>query len=195
MWMPFAALQRFEEAMETIAERVMRVTAALERHQVPYQVIGGVAVAAWVAQVDPEAVRATRDVDLVIRRSDLERARAAVEEAGFIFRQVLGIAMFLDKEKPRVRGGVHLRFENEKVRREDPHAVPPLAENPPRSQQGFRITPLESLVRMKLTSFRDKDRVHLRDLLDVELITPEIEKSLPPDLQQRLQHLRETPEG
>ncbi len=29
---------------------------------------------------------------------------------------------------------------------------------------------VESLVRMKLTSFRDKDRMHLRDMLDVELI-------------------------
>lgn len=30
--------------------------------------------------------------------------------------------------------------------------------------------PLEALVRMKLTYFRDKDRVHLRDMLRVGLI-------------------------
>ena len=195
MWMSFASLQRFEEAVETIAERVARVRAALERRQVPYEVIGGVAVAAWVVQADPEAVRATRDVDLVIRRSDLQRAREAIEEAGFSFRQVLGIPMFLDKEKPSVRGGVHLVFANEKVRPEYAHPVPALSEEPARSREGFRIAPLESLVRMKLTSFRDRDRVHLRDLLEVDLISPEIEGSLPSDLRERLEQLKETPDG
>jgi hypothetical protein len=32
------------------------------------------------------------------------------------------------------------------------------------------VLSLEALVRMKLTSFRDKDRTHLRDMLEVELI-------------------------
>jgi len=194
MRISFASLERFEEAVETIAERVRRVTSALERHRVPYEVVGGVAVAAWVTQVDREAVRATRDVDLVIRRSDLPRARAALEDAGFSFRQVLGIPMFLDREKPRVRGGVHLIFESEKVRKEYAHPVPALSPEPARSPEGFRIAPLQSLVRMKLTSFRDRDRVHLRDLLEVNLISPEIERDLPPDLQERLRQLRETPE-
>ncbi len=30
------------------------------------------------------------------------------------------------------------------------------------------VLQLAALVQMKLTSFRDKDRVHLRDMLDVE---------------------------
>ncbi len=180
--------------METIAERVLRVTAALERHRVPYEVVGGIAVAAWIFQVDPEAIRTTLDVDLMICRSDLPRAQAALEEAGFTFRKVLGIPMFVDREKPRVRGGIHLLFEKEKVRQESPHPVPALAEDPPRSAEGFRIAPLESLVQMKLTSFRLKDRVHLQDLLEVGLITPKIEASLPPDLQERLRQLKETPE-
>jgi hypothetical protein len=189
------SLTRFEEAVETVAERVRRVTAALERHGVPYEVIGGLAVAAWVARVDPEAVRATRDVHVVIRRSDLRRARSALEEAGFAFREVVGVAMFVDRQKPRVRGGVHLVFEKERVRREYAHPAPALAEDPPRSSEGFRIAPLESLLFMKLTSFRDKDRVHLRDLLEVGLISPEVERTLPPDLQERLRQLRESPES
>ena len=188
------SLARFEEAVETIAERVRRVTSALERHRLPYQVVGGLAVAAWVARADPEAVRATRDVDVVIRRGDLERARQALVEIGFEFRQVVGVAMFVDREKPRVRGGIHLVFENEKVRKEYAHPVPALADDPPRAQEGFRIAPLESLVCMKLTSFRDKDRVHLRDMLDVNLISAEIENNLPPDLQERLRQLKETAE-
>ncbi len=157
--------------------------------------IGGLAVAAWVSRVDPEAVRATRDVDLLIRRQDLGRAKAALEEAGFRFRQVLGLPMFVDQVKPSARSGVHLVFENEKFRPVDVHPVPAMAEDPPRAPDGYRVTPLESLVRMKLISFRRKDQVHLEDLLDVQLITPEIEKTLPPDLLARLEELKRTPEG
>lgn len=195
MRMPYAALERYELALETIAQRVRRAASALERHGVPYQVVGGLAVASWVARVDPEAVRGTRDVDIAIRRSDLERAKVAMEEAGFRFREVLGIAMFVDPVKPTVRGGVHLIFENEKVRKEYAHPVPPILENPPRSEQDYAIVPLESLVRMKLTSFRLKDRVHLLDLMGIGLITPEIENTLPPDLLARLRELQQNPEG
>jgi hypothetical protein len=34
----------------------------------------------------------------------------------------------------------------------------------------YRILTLRALVQIKLTAFRDKDRTHLRDLLDVGLI-------------------------
>ena len=118
-----------------------------------------------------------------------------MEEAGFRFREVVDIAMFVDREKPTVRGGIHLIFENEKVRKEYAHAVPPIVENPPRSQENYAIVPLESLVRMKLTSFLLDDKVDLRDLLEVCLITPEIEKTLPPDLLACLMELQQTPEG
>jgi hypothetical protein len=47
---------------------------------------------------------------------------------------------------------------------------------------------------MKLNCFRDKDRVHLRDLLDVGLITPGIEESLPEVLRERLDNLKRNPE-
>ena len=194
-WMSIDSLKRFEEAVETVHQRVLRVTSVLDRHGVPYEVIGGLAVAAWVSRVDPEAVRATRDVDLLIRRQDLERAKTALEETGFRFRQVLGLPMFVDLVKPSARSGVHLVFENEKVRPADAHPVPSMAEDPPRAPDGYRVTPLESLVRMKLISFRRKDQVHLEDLLDVELITPDIEKTLPQDLLARLEELKRTPEG
>lgn len=195
MRMPFATLERYEEALETISQRVRRAAAALERHRVPYAVIGGNAVAAWVSRVDPEAVRGTRDVDITIRRADLPRATEAMAEAGFQFRQVLGIPMFVDVVKPTVKGGVHLVFADEKVRPTDLYAVPSIPESPPRSLDDFALMPLESLVRLELTSFHLKDRVHLRDMLDVEMITPEIERTLPPDLMARLQELKDTPNG
>lgn len=45
---------------------------------------------------------------------------------------------------------------------------------------------LPALVRMKLTSFRDIDRVHVGDMLSVGLISPAIRASLPAELLARL---------
>jgi hypothetical protein len=48
---------------------------------------------------------------------------------------------------------------------------------------------------MKLTSFRDKDRVHLRDLIDVGLIDESWLEKTPAVLRLRLRQLLENPEG
>ena len=57
---------------------VAAATSALEKATVPYAVIGGNAVASWVSAVDEAAVRNTQDVDLLLRRTDLEVATAAL---------------------------------------------------------------------------------------------------------------------
>src|SRR2546423_4590060 len=80
------SLERMERAVEKVRERLLRAAAALERAGVPYAVVGGNAVAAWVSRVDDAAVRTTRDVDLLIRRSDLDAAAEALAAAGFIRR-------------------------------------------------------------------------------------------------------------
>jgi len=59
----------------------------------------------------------------------------------------------------------------------------------------FRVVALESLVRMKLVSFRDKDRVHLRDLIDVGLVDESWTERFPPELASRLRQLLESPDG
>ena len=52
------------------------------------------------------------------------------------------------------------------------------------------VAPVADLVRMKLTSYRFKDRVHLQDLDAVGLISLEIEAQLPDLLQNRLAEIR-----
>jgi hypothetical protein len=47
---------------------------------------------------------------------------------------------------------------------------------------------------MKLTSFRDKDRVHLRDLIAVGLVDRRRLGDLPPELAARLKQLLDHPE-
>jgi hypothetical protein len=59
----------------------------------------------------------------------------------------------------------------------------------------LRIVELEPLVRMKLTAFRDKDRVHLRDLLEVGLVDVHWLERLPAQLADRLKILLDSPEG
>ncbi len=66
---PFS-LERMVRAVEKVRERLLRATAALENASIPYAVCGGNAVAVWVTRVDESAVRNTRDVDILIRRSD-----------------------------------------------------------------------------------------------------------------------------
>lgn len=187
------ALDRWERAVEKVRNRLLRATGALEQAGIPYAVVGGNAVMAWVEQVDESAVRATQDVDLALRREDLERATAALESAGFVYRHSAGITMFLDGPDAKARDAVHVIFSGEKVRMEYAAAVPDVADVT--SFGAYRVLNLEALVRMKLTSFRDKDRTHLRDMLDVGLIDATWPARFSPELAARLQHLLDTPEG
>lgn len=51
------------------------------------------------------------------------------------------------------------------------------------------VSPAE-LVRMKLISFRQRDKTHIIDMDSVGLITPEIEAGLSEPLRDRLQRIR-----
>jgi hypothetical protein len=180
-------------AVEKVRARLLKAATALGAAKVPYAVAGGNAVALWVSRVDEAAVRNTQDVDILLRRSDLDAARAALELAGFIYRHVSGLDVFLDGPAAKPRDSVHIVFANEKVRPEEPVANPDVADSEDAGL--YRVISLEGLVRIKLTAFRDKDRTHLRDLLDVGLLTADWLQKLPPPLAERLQQLLESPGG
>lgn len=181
-------LERMEAAVEKVRQRLVRATAALERAGVPYAVIGGNAVAAWVATVDEIAVRATRDVDVLLRRADFDTARRELGTAGFAFRHVAGVDLFLDEAEARAADGVHVIFASERVRPE--YAAPaPSPDEAVRFPDGMSVLNLEALVRMKLTSYRRKDQVHLLDLIGVGLVTEEDVGRFPGPLADRLREL------
>ncbi len=94
---------RMVGAVEKVKERLERATSSLDRASIEYAVIGGNAVAAWVSRVDESAVRNTQDVDLLLRRADLEAATRALELAGFIHRRSAGVEMFLDGPNAKAR--------------------------------------------------------------------------------------------
>jgi hypothetical protein len=102
--------------------------------------------------------------------------------------------MFLDGPGAKARDGVHLIFAGEKVR-EDSLAPSPNVEEIAPSNPDFKLLDLTALVTMKLTSFRDKDRVHLRDMIEIGQIDSTWREKFPPPLQARLQELLDDPEG
>ena len=180
--------QRYVMAVDEVTDRLERICGAFREAGVPYALVGGQAVALWVATKDPAAVRTTKDVDLLLARSELPRARAAAVAAGFDYFEVLGVGMFLDRGDPNPRAGVHLLWSGERVRPE--YEFPsPTVEQRNSSAVRFDVVPLDDLVRMKLQSNRDQDRVHLRDMIDVGLIDRSMLERIPPPLDARLDPL------
>jgi hypothetical protein len=189
---PFS-LDRFVSAVEKVRQRLLRTAAVLQTAHVPYAVAGGNAVALWVSRVDEAAVRNTQDVDVLLRREDFPAAKSALEAAGFIHRHVAGIEVFLDGPTAKPRDAVHVVFANEKVRPHEPLANPDVTQSVDAGL--FRVLALEALVRIKLTAYRDKDRTHLRDLIDIGLLNADWLDKLPPVLADRLRQLLDNPEG
>jgi hypothetical protein len=189
------SLDRMVNAVERVRDRMLRAAAALEKAAVPYAVVGGNAVAAWVSRVDVAAVRNTQDVDVLIRRTDLELAKEAMAAAGFVFRHVKGIDMFLDGPNAKARDAVHLIFAGEKVGRDDEMPAPDVTESASASEPPLCVIGLEPLVRMKLTAHRLKDQVHLQDLIGVGLIDATWPHRFPRLLAERLQRVLDNPEA
>jgi hypothetical protein len=187
------SLDRMVNAVEKVRQRLLRATAALEAAVVPYAVAGGNAVAAWVSRVDESVVRNTQDVDILIRRDDLDAARRALEGAGFIYRHGAGIDLFLDGPDAKARDAVHVIFAGEMVRPGEAAANPDVTQY--EEAKSYRVLSLEALVRVKLTAFRRKDQVHLLDMISVGLIDESWVPRFPGVLGERLQGLLDDREG
>jgi hypothetical protein len=182
--------ERMIAAVDAVRERACRAAGALSQMGIPHIVIGGHAVAAWVARVDVEAVRNTKDVDLLVRREDFQKVTKTLESVGFIYQNVAGVDLFLDGPEGSVRSAIHVVFAAEKVRPDHVLSAPDVTESEPGPD--FTVATLEALVRMKLTAFRLKDRVHLLDLLEVGLIDESWCDRFPPELGSRLHEITES---
>ncbi len=187
------SLERMVRAVENVRQRLLRAARALGEAGIPYAVVGGNAVAAWVARIDEAAVRNTQDVDILLRREDLEAAQQAMAKEGFVYRHFEGVDLFLEGPNARARDAVHVVFAGEKVRPEYDLPAPHVADA--ESAPEFRLLNLEPLVAMKLTSFRLKDQVHLQDLAAVGLIDASWLDRFPPGLSQRMLQILNNPEG
>jgi hypothetical protein len=182
---------RMERAVEKVNERLRKTVGILEAAKVPYAVIGGHAVRAWVAQVDEAALRTTRDVDILVRPTDLPALFSAMTAAGFHHRNTSGLDMFVEHPDASARDAIHVLLVGKVERGGEPNPdIEPVAR-----ANDFQTVPLETLVRMKLNAFRDKDRVHLRDMISLGMIDTSWLDKYPQQLRLRLAELLNDPDG
>ena len=118
-----------------------------------------------------------------------------MEAASFVYRHAASIDMFLDGPSKKARDAVHILFANEKVRQVDPEPTADVMEYESSEDGRYRHLTLEALVRMKLTSYRLKDQVHLQDMIGVGLIDETWPARYPAVLAERLRHVLDTPDG
>lgn len=170
----------FEERLFDLVGVLHKIGDKLVEADIPHELIGGLAVLVHVEEADPTHAMLTRDVDLLVRRADLDRIKEAAAQHGF--RHAPEADAHLHNGTDRGRNAVHLIFSGE-----------PIA--PVKRKilgRDVMVIPLGDLLRMKLSSFRLKDQVHVQVMDAAGLITPAIEKSLAPELARRLQQVRDS---
>ena len=143
-----------------------------------YRIAGGLAAYLYVEEREPDAGRLTKDIDIVVRCADLEKIAKAAAAFGLQHRQVAGVDMLVRPDQPSGRRAIRLYPERT------------LDLGPCQRIKGLRLIPLADLIRMKLTSFRIKDQMHLKDLDEAGLIAPDAEAGLSPILAERLARVR-----
>ena len=183
----------FEQRVFELFAVLHQISRPLQRANIAHELIGGLAVFVHVEEVDSEISSLTRDVDLMVNRSDLDRVISVATENGFQFRHVAGVDMLLYGESRRAINAIHLVFAQEKVK---PSQAMPNPDIRPQRKivkgEEVYVVPVGDLLAMKLSSNRDKDRVHVRGLDAARLITPQMVDTLPNDLRARLEHIRAT---
>ena len=181
----------FEHGMFTLTQDAEQIVSTLREARIEFEIIGGLAVNTHIFQLDPSRMFVTRDVDLLVRRSDLEEIVRVAEAHGYTARKIVGGFMLI-RPNQKVAEAVHMIFAGEHSK--STQIFPHPALHPQESELfGVRIpvAPMRDLLLMKLNANRIKDLTHLQVLDESGLITPELVAGLPPVLRQRLEAARE----
>ena len=133
----------FEHRVNRLFDLAEQIEKAFSAAGLDYRVVGGLAVYLYVEEAEPDAGRLTRDIDIIVRREDLEAIAAAVRPFGLEYRHVAGIDMLMQEGENSARRAVHLIFSGEKVRPEYPAPTPELGRA--RNIRGIRLIPPEDL--------------------------------------------------
>jgi hypothetical protein len=180
----------FEAAMYSLINDLQRIVKVLRDAGVRFEVVGGVAVNAHILAFHRSRSFVTRDIDLLVHRSDLPRIADAAGALGYHAKKMMGGYTLIRPEQDLAES-VHLIFVGEKSKSTQPLPHPAID---PEEKDLFGITvpvaPLKDLLQMKLNSLRPKDLIHVETLDEAGLITPTVERALPPALQERLKEAR-----
>ena len=192
-WKGAVVNMHFEKRIFELVDMLHRFSQPLRHAGIPHELVGGLAVYLYVEEVDPKAGALTRDVDVMVRREDLERIIEAAASSGFRYRHAAGLDMLMYGDSVRAADAVHLLFAGERAKPTQTTLNPDL--NPVHKViEGLNVyvVPVADLLTMKLGANRDKDRVHVRGLDATGLITPEMADALPAELRARLDNIRAT---
>ncbi|HEX6961846.1 MAG TPA: nucleotidyl transferase AbiEii/AbiGii toxin family protein [Lacipirellula sp.] len=157
---------------------VVRLVEVLERLNIPWCMIGGLAVNHWAAEP-----LATADVDVVIAAERIEEAVAALEAAGFKAKRFEWSINLTGSSKVSVQISTedfYRDFPSQSVS-VDVHGIP------------MRVASLEDTLAGKLAAWDDHARrpsKRQKDLLDVMRLVeahPELKDRLPDELRQRIE--------
>jgi hypothetical protein len=180
----------FEAGMYSLTIDLEKILNALQNAGVQFEIVGGVAVNAHIFPRNRSRSFVTRDIDVLIRRDDLERAARAAEPLGYQAKKMMG-GYTLIRPEQELAEAVHLLFVGEKSKSTQPLPHPDLH---PEEKDFLGIVvpvaPLRDLLQMKLSSLRPKDLVHLEILDEAGLITAAMESELPDALRERLTEAR-----
>jgi hypothetical protein len=181
----------FESGMYSLLSDLERIVKLLREADVSFELIGGMAVNAHLLAADERSrTFVTRDIDLLVERSELPRIVQAGEAGGYQAKKIVGGYMLIRPDQ-RPAEAVHMVFAGENSKSTQPLVHPQVrAEEMDLFETRVPVAPLNDLVRMKLSSMRVKDLVHLQILDECGLITPDIEEELAPALCERLNQAR-----
>ena len=147
----------FDRTMYSLIVDIERICRVLNEADIPFELIGGVGVLAHILDRERSRSFVTRDVDVLVRRKDLDRLVTAAEAAGYQARKIVGGYMLL--RPGQIPGeAVHLIFAGERSKSTQP--IPHPEVTPVRMrffELSVPVAPLADLVEMKLNSLRGKD--------------------------------------
>ena len=101
--------------------------------------------------------------------------------------------MFVEEPNASARDAVHIVLAGQMVRPDDIEANPDV--EPTERATDFVTIKLDSLVRMKLNSFRRKDQVHILDMISLDMVDESWLERYPAALSARLKELLDDPDG
>lgn len=92
----------FERGMYSLMDDLERIVTVLGNADVPFEVIGGVAVNAHITAVHPARAMGTLDIELLVQRHDLNEIVSAAQSAGYSARRIMGgYILILPNQHPK----------------------------------------------------------------------------------------------
>jgi hypothetical protein len=152
----------FEQGMYFLAEDLERILQVFRETGAPFEVIGGLAVNAHLMSAFQRSRSfLTRDIDFLVRRSDLDQIVHSASEAGYQAKKMMGsYALLLPGQQ--LSEAVHLLFAGEKPKSSYPVLNPQIR---PEEKELFGliipVAPLNDLLILNLNSLRPKDLVSI----------------------------------